>query len=68
MSAVVCSECGGDMTVERVQLPDGRRRLSLTCEECWDELVEYSRREPVEVMLGGELVLIGYISAPAGAS
>jgi hypothetical protein len=64
MSAVVCS-CGGNMTVERVELADGRRRFSLTCDDCWDGIVEYSRSELVEVMLGGEMVALGYVRVPA---
>lgn len=64
MSAVVCV-CGGDMVAERIYLPDGRRRFTLTCELCWDGVVEYSRRQPVEAIIGGEMVLVGYINVPA---
>lgn len=64
MSAVVCV-CGGDMTVERVNMPDGRRRFTLTCDQCWDGLVEYTRRQAVEAFVGGEKTLIGYIDVPA---
>lgn len=53
------------MVAERVQLPDGRRRFTLTCDICWDGIVEYSRREAVEAMCGGRLELIGYINVPA---
>lgn len=64
MTAVVC-QCGGDMVAERVQLPDGRQRFSLTCEVCWDGIAEYSRPEEVRVMLRGEWVSVGTIRVPA---
>lgn len=68
MSAVVCSSCGGDMTIERVHLADGRQRMSLTCDECWDGIVEYTRREEVWARMGNEHVLIGRITVPAEAT
>lgn len=65
MSAVICSECGGDTTVERVALPDGRQRFTLTCDDYWAGLVEYTRRESVDAWYNGKLEHIGYISVPA---
>lgn len=66
MSAVVCSECGGNMTAERVKLPGGRTRFTLTCDECWDSpVVEVTRRKLIEARMGNQIVPIGYINVPA---
>jgi hypothetical protein len=53
------------MTAERVELPDGRRRFTLSCGVCWDSTVEFSRPEVVTAMMGGQLVEIGTIRVPA---
>lgn len=63
-AAIVCS-CGGPIEIERVTLPDGRRRLTLRCLACWDSMVEHTRRQLVEAHIGGRLVPLGYIDVPA---
>jgi hypothetical protein len=66
MSAVICSECGGDMEAETVNLPDGRQRFTLTCTTCGDQpFVEFTRRKLIEMCFHDRMVPIGYINVPA---
>jgi hypothetical protein len=57
--------CGQDMTAERIELPDGRRKFTLSCEVCWDSIVEFTRPHTVEAMHNGEMITIGTIRVPA---
>jgi hypothetical protein len=57
--------CGQDMTAERIELPDGRRRFTLSCEVCWESTVEFSRPEVITTMYRGNLITVGTIRVPA---